>query len=118
MTPKPKKWRHCRPFSGDVFYKPQAVPLKALEVVDLGHDELEAMRLCDHDGLDQQEAAEKMKVSRGTIQRLLYTCRKKLMDALFNSKAMRVVGGEHIVPGPAGGRGQRGRCRRGWKFEN
>ena len=108
MSPRPRKWRHCIPFAGDTFYKPRTVPLSALEIVNLAMDELEAMRLCDLEDMDQEKAAEKMNISRGTIQRLLYAGRKKVADALLNSKAIRIVGGPHVVPPPFG--------RQRWRF--
>ena len=113
MTPRGRKRRWCLPFTGDSFFKPSGVPLVALEAIDLGHDELEAMRLCDFDDLDQEQAAGKMNVSRGTVQRLLYSGRKKLLDAICNSKAIKIIGGEHIVtPSLVSGMGIRGRWRR------
>jgi predicted DNA-binding protein (UPF0251 family) len=111
MTPRGRKWRFCRPFTGDAFYKPRAVPLSTLEILKLGQDEIEAMRLCDQEGLEQEEAAKKMNISRGTVQRLLYSGRKKVIEAITQSKALRIEGGEHIV---AHGR-SRGRCGQGWK---
>jgi len=101
MAPRPRKWRYCAPFAGDTFYKPRAVPMSSLEVNSLGRDELEAIRLCDLEELDQDKAAGKMNVSRGTVQRLLYSGRKKVADALVGAKALRVVGGDHIVHYPA-----------------
>ena len=64
-------------------------------MAELGHellqlDEFEAMRLCDLDGLEQGEAGEKMGVSRGTIQRLLDTGRKKLIQALVERKSIQI----------------------------
>lgn len=103
MTPRQRKGRFCQPFTGDTFYKPRAVPLSALEILELGHDEIEAMRLCDHEGLEQEDAANKMNISRGTVQRLLYSGRKKVIEAIIQSKALRIEGGEHIIA--------RGRCR-------
>jgi len=50
------------------------------------HDELEAVKLCDLDGLTQEEAGQKMGVSRGTVQRIITTARKKIADALLNGK--------------------------------
>ena len=41
-----------------------------LETIRLELSELEAMRLCDLEGLDQSAAGERMGVSRGTVQRL------------------------------------------------
>lgn len=110
MTPRPRRGRFCQPFTGDAFYKPRAIPLSELEILDLGQDELEAMRLCDHEGLEQEEAAKKMNVSRGTVQRLLYSGRKKTVEALISSKALRIEGGEHILPPPGWCRGR----GRGW----
>jgi predicted DNA-binding protein (UPF0251 family) len=109
MTPRGRKGRFCRPFTGDAFYKPRAVPLSELEILELGHDEVEAMRLCDHEDLEQEAAAEQMKISRGTVQRLLYSGRKKTIEAITQAKALKVEGGEHIISlGRAGGRRFRG----------
>lgn len=74
--------------------------MAGLEIIDLSQDELEAMRLCDFEDLEQEEAAKKMNISRGTVQRLLYSGRKKILDAVLHSKALRIIGGEHIVPPP------------------
>jgi len=38
---------------------------------------MEALRLCDRDGLTQEEAGQKMGVSRGTIQRIITIAREK-----------------------------------------
>jgi len=59
-----------------------------IEKIILYVDELEALKLCDHDGLTQEEAGNKMGVSRGTIQRLLSGARKKVAMALSECKAI------------------------------
>jgi predicted DNA-binding protein (UPF0251 family) len=59
-----------------------------LDHVRLGLDELEAMRLCDLDGLDQEAAGRRMGVSRGTIQRLLASGRASVLRALLDSSAL------------------------------
>ena len=51
-------------------------------------DELEALKLCDRDGLTQEEAGVKMGVSRGTVQRILSCARAKVADALSGCKAI------------------------------
>jgi len=107
MTPRPRKWRFCAPLGGDTFFKPRGNPLSGLEIIELGQDELEAMRLCDFEEMEQEEASKKMNISRGTVQRLLYSGRKKILNALINTKALKVTGGEHIVPPPGFGRGRR-----------
>jgi predicted DNA-binding protein (UPF0251 family) len=59
-----------------------------LEVLHLGEDELEALRLCDVDGLHQAVAGDRMGVSRGTVQRLLKSGRAKLVNVLIENKAL------------------------------
>lgn len=59
-----------------------------LERVELYQDELEALALCDRDGLTQEEAGQKMGVSRGTVQRILSSARSKVADALSGCKAI------------------------------
>ena len=75
-------------------YKPRAIPMQELELVELRLDELEAIRLCDVEGLDQAGAGERMGVSRGTVQRLLKSGREKLARAVLESSALRIGDGE------------------------
>lgn len=70
--------------------KPSGVPRIELEMVELGLDEFEAIRLCDYDGKSQIEASEQMNISRGTVQRLLQSGRYKLVDALLHSKGIMI----------------------------
>jgi predicted DNA-binding protein (UPF0251 family) len=75
--------------------------MSTLAVVDLELAELEAMRLCDHEGLDQNAAGARMGVSRGTVQRLLGRGRHKLLDAVLHDKALRIQPGashENLYP--------------------
>lgn len=85
-----RKTRCCRCFDGANYFKPRGIPLVDLQINDLGLDELEAIHLCDFDELEQKKAAEKMKISTSTLQRLLYSGRKKIIDALYNSKALKI----------------------------
>jgi uncharacterized protein len=93
MSPRPKKPRNCacshRPPGSSVF-KPAGTPLKDLELVRLYHDELEALHLCDGEGLTQEEAGERIGVSRGTVQRLVASGRKKVIDAIVVGQALVV----------------------------
>ena len=88
--------RRCRKFEGSEVFKPAGTPVSQLPVTEVELDELEAMRLCDKEGLDQTEAAEKMGISRGTLQRLLYAGRKKVIDSFINTKAISFQTGPHI----------------------
>ncbi len=64
-----------------------------LEEVILELDEFEAIRLSDFEGLTQEKAAEKMKVSQPTFNRILSSARRKIADALVNGKAIRIQTG-------------------------
>ncbi len=85
--PRPRKKRFCRRYQADRVYKPQGIPLKDLAVIELGLDQFEALRLCDVARMDQTEAGVVMGVSRGTVQRLLYSARQDLVSAILAGKA-------------------------------
>jgi len=72
------------------YFKPRAVPLSILEEIDLGVDELEAIRLCDLKGLSQVKAAKKMKISQSTLGRILASANKKVAEALIKGKAIKI----------------------------
>jgi len=54
----------------------------------LHRDELEVLRLCDRDGLVQEQAGSRMGISRGTVQRLLASARNKVAHALVDGAAI------------------------------
>jgi len=105
--------RYCRGIDAYNLYKPSGIPLSQVDIVELGLDELEAMRLCDSDGAQQEEAAVVMGVSRGTIQRLLESGRRKILDALVNGKALSFADADHVCIRPAIGEGRGHGRRRG-----
>ena len=63
-----------------------------MEIIQLAHDELEALHLCDGEGKTQKEAGVCMGVSRGTVQRLLASARSKVAQALVGQKALAISG--------------------------
>ncbi len=77
-----KKNRRCLAQINGQIFKPVGKPLRQLEEIYLFQDELEALRLCDLEGLTQEEAGRQMDVSRGTIQRILTSARRKCAEAL------------------------------------
>jgi len=97
MSPFKRKSRYCRPFKGATFYKPRAVAMSCLEVIDLDLDELEAMHLCDFEELSQGESAKEMNISSSTLQRILYSGRKKIVDALYTKKAIKIFTPDNIT---------------------
>jgi predicted DNA-binding protein (UPF0251 family) len=64
--------------------------MKDLARIELHQDELEALRLCDKEGLTQAEAGTRMAVSRGTVQRLVTSGRHKLATALVECRALLI----------------------------
>ena len=90
---RPFKCRRVAFMPGVTYFKPAGIPLRALEEIRLTVEEAEAIRLKDLEGLEQEEGAEKMNISRPTFQRVLASARQKIADALLNGKAIRIEGG-------------------------
>jgi predicted DNA-binding protein (UPF0251 family) len=67
--------------------------MRFLEEVQLSIEEAEAIRLKDTEELEQEQCAERMRISRPTFHRILSSARKKMADALLNGKAIRIEGG-------------------------
>lgn len=77
------------------YFKPVGCFTSEFHSVTIRLEELEAMRLVDLQGFEQEEAAKAMGVSRKTVWRELQTARKKLVDALVNGKGIRIEGGHY-----------------------
>jgi predicted DNA-binding protein (UPF0251 family) len=115
--PRPKKTRWIINHPGVTYFKPQGIPIRFLDQVELGIDEFEAIRLADFEGLNQEEAAPKMNISRATFGRIVTEARNKIANALVNGKAIRIEGGTVYLHPPGqliNGRGHHGH-RHGWK---
>ena len=92
--PRPKQHRLiCAPpvMEG---YKPFGLSEKTLSTVSLHFDEYEAIRLLDYAGMNQEEAAEQMKVSRPTLTRIYEQARKTIAEAFVEGKMILIEGGE------------------------
>ena len=63
----------------------------------LSVEELESVRLCDMEGLEQDDASASMNVSRATLQRILYQARQKIADALCTGKTIEIGGGHYML---------------------
>jgi predicted DNA-binding protein (UPF0251 family) len=68
------------------------VPLCELEETELSLDEFESLRLADLEGLYQEDAARRMKISRQTFANIVHEARRKIADALVNGKALKISG--------------------------
>lgn len=91
--PRPRLCRRIR-FNTDVtYFKPQGVPMRFLDIVELTVEEAEALRLKNVEELGQEEAAKEMNTSQSTFQRILSSAYKKTSDALINGKAIKIICG-------------------------
>jgi predicted DNA-binding protein (UPF0251 family)/predicted Fe-Mo cluster-binding NifX family protein len=94
---RPFKCRRVAFMPGVTFFKPAGIPLRMLEEVRLTVEEAEAIRLKDLEGLEQEEGANKMNISRPTFQRILASAHQKMADALLNGKSIRIEGGNFEI---------------------
>ncbi|MCE1189655.1 MAG: DUF134 domain-containing protein [Ignavibacteria bacterium] len=74
-------------------FKPFGMPLCEIESLKLHYDEYESIKLVDHEGLSQDDAAEKMDVSRPTLTRIHNSALKKIAKALVECLAIEIEGG-------------------------
>jgi len=115
--PRPPKNRMVQAHPEVTYFKPQGVPMRNLKNVVLPVEGLEALRLADLEGLEQEEAAGRMKVSRPTFSRILASARRSVAEALVNGMSISIEGGNYVIQagygrggGSGGGRGR----GRGW----
>ena len=100
--PRPRRLRRVN-FNPEItYFKPAGVRLNELEEVILTLPELESLRLKDAEGLDQNQAAEKMQISQPTFHRLVLEARKKVASALVKGRAIKIEGGNYKMPGGDG----------------
>ena len=92
---RPKKCRMVDAAPGVRLFKPQGIPARQLEEIYLPFDGYEALRLADLEGLRQDEAAERMKISRQTFGRILSDARKAVTEAIVKGLVLRIEGGEY-----------------------
>jgi len=80
-------------------------------------DGYEAIRLADYEGLQQEEVARRLGVSRPTVSRILDAARRTVAAALVEGRGLLIQGGPvRFVPpggGPPWARGRGWRHRRG-----
>lgn len=67
------------------------------EVVKLGIDEYEVIRLIDYVGLSQEDCAQKMQVARTTVARMYDIARKKIAEMMINGKKIVISGGDFVL---------------------
>lgn len=88
--PRPCKRRKICLDLRATYFKPRGIPMTALDEVVLEVDEMEAVRLADLDGLYQEDAAKKMKISRQTFGNIITRAHAKIAEALIRGKALKI----------------------------
>jgi predicted DNA-binding protein (UPF0251 family) len=96
---RPRMRRIINEASESRCYKPCCCPEEEGEGISLQPEEIELIRLIDLEGLEQEEAAEKLGVSRKTAWRDLHEARRKIADALVNGKGIQMTGCRKVAEG-------------------
>ncbi len=89
--PRPKSCRRVFFNPNITYFKPQGVPMRMLDEVELTTEEIEALRLKNIKNLNQADCAEKMNTSQSTLQRILCSAYKKITQALIEGKAIKIT---------------------------
>lgn len=74
-------------------YKPFGNRVAQNGSVELFYEEYEAIKLADYDLLNHQEASEKMGVSRATFARIYESARRKIAQAMVETREIHTVYG-------------------------
>ena len=114
LMPRPRRHRHIRSSFDYDYWRPCVTCLEDRGEVVLKMEEMESIRLKDHLGMDQREAAELMKVSQPTFHRILAEARKKIGCALVCGKAIRIHGGTYEMAVSPGRKFQCYDCQHVW----
>ena len=94
LMPRPPCCRQVAGKPAASVFRPAGIPIHTLEQVVMTLDEFESLRLADLEGLYQEEASARMKVSRSTFSRIVETARRKVADALVHGKVLVIEGGQ------------------------
>ena len=94
--PRPPRQRFVTGHPAATVFKPAGVRARELTWTTLTLDEFEAIRLIDGEGMDQETVAERMRVSRPTVTRILAAARSKIAQTLAGGQALRIEGGPVI----------------------
>jgi predicted DNA-binding protein (UPF0251 family)/predicted Fe-Mo cluster-binding NifX family protein len=95
--PRPRKCRRIAGTPRVTYFKPQGIPMRELDEVSLAYEGHEALRLADLEGMNQEESALYMGISRHTFGRILAEARRVVAEAVIKGLALRIHGGDYMV---------------------
>lgn len=117
--PRPRKCRRIVGTPRVTYFKPQGIPMSELDEVYLPYEGHEALRFADLEGMNQEEAAQYMNISRHTFGRILGEARRVVAKAVIKGMALRIHGGDYMIAGcHHGGVGGGPICERDVVFES
>jgi predicted DNA-binding protein (UPF0251 family) len=88
---RPRGKRRIQGVPQAFFYKPQGIPLRQLEIVNITLEEFEALRLRDVKKLQQEQCAQEMHISQSTFQRIITQAHNKISYAIVHGIAIRIA---------------------------
>lgn len=95
--PRPRRRRRVCGLPKRSLFGPLNVDLSENHIIIMDVEEYETIRLIDHEGLNQEECAERMGVARTTVQRIYNDARKKLAASLVEGIILKIEGGNYLV---------------------
>lgn len=95
--PRPRKWRRVCCMPGNQSFGPLGDSEQDRKTIVMTVDEFEAIRLIDLEGLNQEECAERMAVSRTTAQAIYNSARVKLAECLVKGMELFIGGGDYVL---------------------
>lgn len=95
--PRPRKTRNISNPPMMQGFKPFGLPLCKIESVQLTYEEYESIRLVNYELLSQDQAAEKMNVSRPTFTRIYNKALLTIGTAFVEGKAILIEGGNYSL---------------------
>jgi predicted DNA-binding protein (UPF0251 family) len=78
-------------------FKPYGMPGCKIEPVVLKFEEYESIRLVNYNGLQQDQAAKEMNVSRPTFTRIYNKALKQIAKSFVEGKAIEIEGGNYFL---------------------
>ena len=93
---RPRKYRIVRHNPRISQFSPRGRPGRPDEA-ELPMDGFEAIRLTDHMGFSQKEAAKSMNISQQTFSRVLHKAHKTIADSLISGKIIKIQGGTYVL---------------------
>lgn len=78
-------------------FKPYGIKQCEIEHLVLKFEEYESIRLINYNKLSQEQAAEKMNVSRPTLTRIYNKALKQIAKSFVEGKAIEIEGGNYFL---------------------